>query len=249
MRLDDRRRAARVHAADAAAAAVEIAHQVAGEVRRRVDLDVHDRLEDRRARARHRVLEGEPARHLERELVRVDVVVRAVEHGDAEVDHRKAGEIAAHARFLDALFDRRDELARDRAAEDVVDELEVGAARQRLDLDLAVAELAVAAGLLLVAAVRLGGGLDRLAVGDARRLEVDVDAEAPLQLRDGHLDVELALAVEQQLLRLRIAAVADRGILFLEPVHRRADLVLVAAALRLDRVRQHRLRRTSTPGT
>ena len=86
------------------------------------------------------------------------------------------------------------ELARDRAAEDVVDELEVGAARQRLDLDLAVAELAVAAGLLLVAAVRFGRRLDRLAVRDARRLQVDVDAEAPLQLRDRHLDVQLALA-------------------------------------------------------
>ena len=168
-------------------------------------------------------------------------MVRAVEDRDAEVDHRKAGEIAAHARFLNALFHRRNELARDRAAEDVVDELEVRAARQRLDLDLAVAELAVAAGLLLVAAVRLGRRLDRLAIRDARRLEVDVDAEAPLQFRDRHLDVELALAVEQQLLGLRIAAVADRRILFLEAVHRRADLVLVAAALRLDRVGQDRL--------
>ena len=40
------------------------------------------------------------------------------------------------------------------------------AARQRLDADLAVGELAVAAGLLLVAPVALGRGLDRLAVGD-----------------------------------------------------------------------------------
>ena len=112
---------------------------------------------------------------------------------------------------------------------------------QRLDLDLAVAELAVAAGLLLVAAVRLGRRLDRLAVRDARRLEVHVDAEPPLQLRDGHLDVQLSLAGEQQLLGLRVAAVADRRVFFLEPVHRRADLVFVAAALRLDRVRQHRL--------
>ena len=62
------------------------------------------------------------------------------------------------------FLDRRDELPRDRAAEDVVDELEVAAARQRLDLDLAVAELAVAAGLLLVPAVRLGRRRDRLAV-------------------------------------------------------------------------------------
>ena len=57
------------------------------------------------------------------------------------------------------FLDRGDELARDRAAEDLVDELEVAAARQRLDLDLAVAELAVAAGLLLVPAVRLGRAL------------------------------------------------------------------------------------------
>ena len=107
---------------------------------------------------------------------------------------------------------------------------------QRLDLDLAVAELAVAAGLLLVAAVRLGRRLDRLAVRNPRRLQVHVDAEAPFQLRDRDLDVQLSLAGEQQLLGLRIAAVADRRILFLEPVHRRADLVLVAAGLRLDRV-------------
>ena len=81
-----------------------------------------------------------------------------------------------------------------------------GAARQRLDLDLAVAELAVSAGLLLVPAVRLGRRLDRLAVRNARRLEVDVDAEPPLQLRDRHLDVQLSLAREQQFLGLRIAA-------------------------------------------
>ena len=41
---------------------------------------------------------------------------------------------------------------------------------------------------------------------------------------------------------LRVAGVVDRRVLFLEPVHRAADLVLVAAALRLDRVGQHGLR-------
>ena len=100
----------------------------------------------------------------------------------------------------------------------------------------------MSAGLLLVTPVRLGGRLDRLAVRNARRFEVDVDAEPPLQLRDGDLDVELALPRQQQFLGLRIAAVADRRVLFLEAVHRRADLVLVAAALRLDRVREHRFR-------
>ena len=112
-------------------------------------------------------------------------------------------------RVLDALLHRRDVLPRDRAAEDVVLELEVAAAGQRLHADLAVAELAVAARLLLVAAVRLGRGRDGLPVRDPRRLEVDLDAEAPLQLGDRDLDVELALAGEQHLVRLRVAGVAD----------------------------------------
>ena len=38
-----------------------------------------------------------------------------------------------------------------------------------------------------------------------------------------------------------VAAVANRRVFLLEPVHRRADLVLVPAALRFDGVRQHRL--------
>ena len=83
--------------------------------------------------------------------------------------------------------------------------------------------------------------VDRLAVRHARRLQVDVDAEPPLQLRDRHLDVHLPLAREQQLFRLRIAAVADRRIFLLEAVYRLVDFVFVTAALRLDGVRQHRL--------
>ena len=48
---------------------------------------------------------------------------------------------------------------RDHAALDLVDELEARAVAvvERLDLDVAVAELAAPAGLLLVAPVRLGG--------------------------------------------------------------------------------------------
>ena len=115
------------------------------------------------------------------------------------------------------------------------------AARQRLDLDLAVAELAVAAGLFLVPAVRVGGHGDRLAIGNARQLQRDLDAEPALQLGDRDLDVELALAREQRFLGLRIAAVVDGRILLLQPVERRADLVLVAARLRLDGVGENRL--------
>ena len=157
LRADDRRRAARVHAADAAAPAVQIAHQVAGVVARRVDLDVHDRLEQRRPRARHAVLEGQRARHLERHFVRVHRVERAVEdasRGNRPSDSRRGSRAAARpecpsrspARTGAGSIRRRCRSTNSKSA----------AARQRLELHLAVAELAVAAGLLLVPAVRLG---------------------------------------------------------------------------------------------
>ena len=56
----------------------------------------------------------------------------------------------------DALLDRGDELAGDHAADDRVDELEAGAALERLDAQRRDAELAVAAGLLLELALGLG---------------------------------------------------------------------------------------------
>src|SRR4029453_15492076 len=102
---------------------------------------------------------------------------RAVEHRGPEVDHRVSGEEATHPRVLDSFLDRRNELARNGPAEDVVDELEVAAAGQRLELDLAVAELAVAAGLLLVPAVRLGGRGDGFPIGNPRQLQVHFDPE------------------------------------------------------------------------
>ena len=59
LRADHGHCSARVHAGDPAAPAVEVAHQVAGEVARRIHLDLHDRFEDGGAGARHRILERE----------------------------------------------------------------------------------------------------------------------------------------------------------------------------------------------
>src|SRR5207245_867945 len=87
--------------------------------------------------------------------------------------------------------------------------------------------LAVPAGLFLVAAVRFGRTFDRLAIRDARRLEVHVDAETALQFRDGDFDVQLSLAREQQLLRLRIATVLDRWIFFFEAMHRSSTVAIL----------------------
>ena len=73
-------------------------------------------------------------------------MVGAVDQLDPDVDHRVAGLDAAAERLLDPLLDGGDELGRDRAALDLVDEVEALAGR-RLDVDDDVAVLAAAAGL------------------------------------------------------------------------------------------------------
>src|SRR4029453_1073526 len=138
---------------------------------------------------------------------------RAVVHDRLEVHDGVAGQVPAQARLLDPFLDRWHELAWNGAAEDVVLEAEVAAARQRLHADLAVAELAMAAGLLLVAPVRLDGRGDGLAVRNPGGLQVPLDAEPAFQLRDGDLDVQLTLAGQEQLFRLRIARVPNGRVL------------------------------------
>ena len=80
-------------------------------------------------------------------------MVLAVDEPHPHALDRVAGDGAVRHRLLDPLLDRRDEAAGDRGALDLVDELEPDAVLGRLDLDLAVGELAAPARLLLVAGV------------------------------------------------------------------------------------------------
>src|SRR5581483_10491197 len=131
---------------------------------------------------------------LERHLGRVDGVVGAVHEPHAHTLHGRPGELAVLHRLLDALVDGGPEALRDHAADDLVHELVAAAAVDGLDHDVAVAELAPPARLLLVAPVRAGLLADRLHVGHARRMQLDVDAEAALGALQRDLDVHLAHA-------------------------------------------------------
>jgi hypothetical protein len=93
------------------------------------DLHLHDRLEDGGPALGDAVLERERARDLEGHLGAVDIVVLAVVKLHLEVHHRVARQEALQASFLDALLHRRPVVLRNRAAEDLVDELELGATR------------------------------------------------------------------------------------------------------------------------
>src|SRR5688572_24033958 len=136
-----------LHPLDLATAAVEVADDVAHELLGHRHLDPHDRLEDGRIGLGEGVLDGHGSGDLERHLGRVDVMERAVEQGDLHVDHREAGVDAGLEGFADPRVDGLDVLARDRPADDLVDELVAGALLGGLELDDGVAVLALAAGL------------------------------------------------------------------------------------------------------
>src|SRR5579884_1864687 len=125
---------------------VEITHKVAGILVRRIHLDAHDGFEQRGTSLLHGFLEGKRAGNLEGDIRGIDIVILAIVEDGAEVHDGKSGEIAAGGRFANAFFDRGNPVLRNGAAEDIVDELDAFAALDRLHLDAAHTELAVAAG-------------------------------------------------------------------------------------------------------
>ena len=128
-------------------------------------------------------------------------MVLAVVHDDAHVLQRIAGDRPFGQHLAHAFLDRRNELVGDRAADHLVDELESRAARQRLDSQVHLAELARAAGLLLVAAMAFRPARDGLAIGNARRMRLDVHAVALGHALEHHAQVQLAHAVEHGLVQ------------------------------------------------
>ena len=113
-------------------------------------------------------------------------------------------------------------------------------APERLDPQHGDAELAVAAGLLLVATLGLGGGGDGLPVGDLHLLGLDRGPELALQSLDRDRGVGLAHRPQHRLVGLGVALDPDRGVLVLEAVERVGELVLVALALGPDGDGKHR---------
>ena len=107
---------------------------------RHLDVDAHDGLEQHRVGDNGGVLERHRTGHLEGHLRGVDLVVRTVEQGRLNIDHRVAGDHAVGDLLLDTLVDRVDVLARNHAAHDIVDELVFATRLQRLQADDHVAQ-------------------------------------------------------------------------------------------------------------
>jgi len=63
----------------------------------------------------------------------------------------------------------------------------------------------MAARLFLVASLDVGAAPDRLAVGNLRRVKLDLDVVTLLELADDDFEMLLAVAGEEKLFRLRVA--------------------------------------------
>ncbi len=118
----------------------------------------------------------------------------------------------------------------------------LGSARQRLHANPAIAELPVAAGLLLVTALHIGRAADGFAIRNLGRFQRDIHAIALLQPADRDFDMLLAGAGDQKLLGLRVAVEAQGEILFEQFVEGVAHAVFVGAAFRLHGEGDGRLR-------
>ena len=103
-------------------------------------------------------------------------MIRAVIESRSDIDHGITGQVAARHRLSDPLLYRWDIIARDRAADDFVDEFKTGAMRQRLNFDPGIAKLAVAAGLFFLSALGAGAAANGFFVRHLGRFKHDLGA-------------------------------------------------------------------------
>ena len=160
------------HAQHAAAALGHIAHDIAGVVVGDMGLQGMDGLQNDGACLGHCSLIGQLCSHDKGHLGAVHGVVAAIQQGSLQADHRITGQHALFGGKADTLFHCREEILGHAAAEHLFLKHDLLAVTG-LEVDDDIAELAVAAGLLLMAALLLAGLADGLTVGNAGSFQTD----------------------------------------------------------------------------
>src|SRR5690606_26245563 len=115
---------------------------------------------------------------------------------------------------------------------DAVDELEAGAPGARGEPHHCDTELTAPARLLLVLALRLGGGGDRLPVGDLRERRLDLYPEVAGDPGEGHFEVVVAEAGDDGLACFRPSLDAQGRVGFGGPGQGGRQFLLVRLGLR-----------------
>ena len=165
--------------------------------------------------------------HDERHFAGVYRVIAAVQQGGFQANHGVPGQNAVLGCLTHTLFHSGEEVLRHAAAEHVFGKLNV-LTRNGLELDPHIAKLAVAAGLLLVAALGLAALADGFAVGYARNFQRDLNAKLVLQLGNGNFQVLGTQAADDLLLGFGVNGKGNGRIFFDQAGQRAGNLALIA---------------------
>src|SRR5690606_15136772 len=117
--------------------------------------------------------------------------------------------------FAHPMLYRRDILARHRAADDALFEIEARSPRQGTDLNMHIPVLTVPAALLLVAGMLRHHLADRLLIGHLRPAGLDIEPVFVTHAVDGDIEVNIPLPPEQHLLRI-LPLLDFQGVVLLE---------------------------------
>ncbi len=131
-------------------------------------------------------------------------MIGAVIQGSLEEDHGIPGQNALVNALPQPLFNGGEEVPGHAAAEHVLGKDQILLLVLRLEFDPYVAELAVPAGLLLMAAVGLKGFADLLTIGHAGGEKLDFDAKLVFELGAEHVEMNVSGAGNDQLAGLAV---------------------------------------------
>ena len=239
LRRDDLHIVLRVHADDASAALVQISHDVAHILFGDGDLEVRERLQQDGIGVLDALLEGDFCRRLEGGLGRVDGVEASVIEDGPDVDNGVARQHAVGQALHQTLFNGGNILLGNGAAHDLIHELEVLLAR--LEADLAVAVLPVAARLFFVLALDVRFAADGLLVGNGGGAELGVRPELGFQFFLDDVEMHFALSAHQRLPRVGVLGDGEAPVLLGKAVEAAEYLVLRPAHGGIDRHEEHGL--------
>jgi len=175
------------------------------------------RFEQMRRRRCKGLLHRNSAGQAERKLGAVDAMIAAIDQSHCAIDDLEA-ERSLHHRLADAVLDGRYPLLGYRSAVDLLFEYEAVAPVQRTDLDDDVAELAMAARLLLVAAVLPDRFADRFAIADRRRVGFYLDTVPALKLGKHRVEVLVVDAAQPDFMIGLVMLDDEAPVFFREPM-------------------------------
>src|SRR5574337_385884 len=161
-------------------------------------------------------------------------MVRAVVKRNPHIDDGIPGQASFSHRLYDPLLDCRYVLLGNHPSHDLVDEFVPPTARERLQLNPAIAVLSMTPGLFLMLPLNLSSPVNGLLVRHAGRLHLDIKSELPLETIDRELYVGLAHPGQDGLLGLRIASYLQGWILLAKPMESHTHFFFIPSCLGRD---------------